>query len=429
MTSRPRILVVDDEPEIRVSVGDILEDEGYDVALAPSANAAREEVAKSRPDLVLLDIWMEGEDGISLLKDWVNAPGGAPPVLMMSGHGTVDSAIEATRLGALDFIEKPVSLAKLLYVVERALKAAPKRRTPLGAAPLLDVIDSHPAIARLKRLLDAAARREEPVLIVGEPGTGRETLARRVATQGERICVALTLADADASAVRAAATAARRGSRPALLFLNELGDATAAAQDALIAVAETETEGRLRLAASARPSVVSEVKSGRLRRELYDRLAVLLIEIPPLRSYSDYLPEIVRYYVDNLADLEGFAFRRFSVGALNRLRRHDWPGNLQELANLVKRILANGSEKPVEISEVDAALAAGSSAAPRLGEDLLSLTYREARERFERAYLTAQLELAEGKVAKLAERVGLERTHLYRKLKSLGIELAGDEKP
>jgi two-component system, NtrC family, nitrogen regulation response regulator NtrX len=428
MGSRPRILVVDDEPEIRTSVGDILQDEGYEVALAPSADAARQELSKTRPDLVLLDIWMEGEDGISLLKDWVSTPGGAPPVLMMSGHGTVDTAIEATRLGALDFIEKPVSLAKLLYVVERALKSAPKRREPLGAAPLLDVIDAHPEIARLKRLLEAASKRDEPVLIVGETGTGRETLARRLARQGERSCISLVLADADAVAVRAAAKSAARSADPVLLFLNELCDAAADAQDALIAVAAGESDGKLRLAASARPTIVRDVKSGRLRRELYDRLAVLLIEVPPLRTYVDFLPEIVRYYVDSLADREGYAFRRFSVAALNRLRRHDWPGNLQELANLVRRILANGGEGSVEISEVDAAFAEDAPAAPRIGEDRLSLPYREARERFERAYLTAQLELADGKVAKLAERVGLERTHLYRKLKALGIELVGEER-
>lgn len=428
MSGKPRILVVDDEPEIRTSVGDILQDEGYEIALAPSADAARQEMAKARPDLVLLDIWMEGEDGISLLKDWVNAPGGAPPVLMMSGHGTVDTAIEATRLGALDFIEKPVSLAKLLYVVERALKSAPKRREPLGAAPLLDVIDAHPEIARLKRLLEAASRRDEPVLIVGESGTGRETLARRLARQGERICVSLVLAGADTAAVRAAGEAAAHASGPALLFLNELCDASDDVQEALIAIAARDDEDELRLAASARPTVVRDVKAGRLRRELYDRLAVLLIEVPPLRNYVDFLPEIVRYYVDSLADREGYAFRRFSVAALNRLRRHDWPGNLQELANLVRRILAAEGDGEVEIAEVDAALVSAAPASPRIGEDLLSLPYREARERFERAYLTAQLELAEGKVAKLAERVGLERTHLYRKLKSLGIEIAGEER-
>ncbi|MGH8272368.1 MAG: response regulator, partial [Gammaproteobacteria bacterium] len=199
----PRILVVDDEPEIRTAIGEILVDEGYEVTLASGAVEARREFAAQRPDLVLLDVWMEGEDGISLLKAWTRAPAGVPPVLMMSGHGTVDTAIEATRLGALDFMEKPVSLAKLLHTIEQALKSAPRRREPLGAAPLLDLIGEHPAIARLKQALDAARGHADPVLLVGESGTGRETLARRLARDSRREFLRLTLAGADAADVRA----------------------------------------------------------------------------------------------------------------------------------------------------------------------------------------------------------------------------------
>lgn len=424
--SRPRILVVDDEPEIRTAVGEILSDEGYEVALADSAAAARSEVAASRPDLVLLDIWMEGEDGISLLRDWVSAPAGAPPVVMMSGHGTVDTAVEATRLGALDFIEKPVSLAKLLYIVERALRSAPRRRALLGSAALLDIIDTHPVIARLKRALETAAHRDEPVVFAGEPGTGRETLARRLAHEGQREFVPFVLAGADEGSIRGALSAAARSRDPVLFFLNELADAAPDVQAALVAFLATPETERMRVAASARPDTMSV--EGALRRDLLDHLAVFVIEVPPLRAYRDFIPEIVRYYVDNLADREGYHFRQFGVAALNRLRRHEWPGNLQELENLVKRVLASGNTAPVEIEEVDAAFAAATPPVPHLGEDLLSLPYREARERFERAYLGAQFELAEGRVAKLAERVGLERTHLYRKLKALGIELPSEER-
>lgn len=424
--SRPRILVVDDEPEIRTAVGEILSDEGYEVALADSAAAARREVSTSRPDLVLLDIWMEGEDGISLLRQWVSASAGAPPVVMMSGHGTVDTAVEATRLGALDFIEKPVSLAKLLYVVERALRSAPRRRALLGSAPLLDIIDAHPAIDRLKRALEAAARSDEPVVFVGEAGTGRETLARRLAQGGGREFVPFVLADAGVTSMRTALGAATRSADPTLFFLNELDDAAPDVQTALMGFLVGPQVPNVRMAASVRPEAMSA--GAPLRRDLLDHLAVFVIEVPPLRAYRDFIPEVVRYYVDNLADGEGYCFRQFGVAALNRLRRHEWTGNLQELENLVKRVLAGGNTAAVEMEEVDAAFTAATPAVPRLGEDLLSLPYREARERFERAYLGAQLELAEGRVSKLAARVGLERTHLYRKLKALGIELPGEER-
>lgn len=423
--SRPRILVVDDEPEIRAAVGEILSDEGYEVALADSAAAARAEVSTTRPDLVLLDIWMEGEDGISLLRHWASTPASAPPVVMMSGHGTVDTAVEATRLGALNFIEKPVSLAKLLYVVERALRSAPRRRALLGSAPLLDIIDAHPAVARLKRSLETAARSDEPVIFVGESGTSRETLARRLAQSCRREFVQLVVAGTDEAVTRVALNTAMRSANPVLFFLNDLGDAAPDVQAALVAFLAGSEVMDVRIAASARPEAMSA--EGSLRRDLLDHIAVFVIDVPPLRAYREFIPEIVRYYVDKFADRESYHFRQFSVAALNRLRRHDWPGNLKELENLIKRVLSTETSAPVEMEEIDAAFAAATPAVPQLGEDLLSLPYREARERFERAYLGAQLELAQGRVAKLAERVGLERTHLYRKLKALGVELPGDE--
>lgn len=424
--SLARILVVDDEPEIRTAVGEILSDEGYEIALAESAEEARLEVRAERPDLVLLDIWMEGEDGISLLREWTEDPSLALPVVMMSGHGTVDAAVEATRLGALDFMEKPISLAKLLYAVERALKAVPRRHTTLGSASLLDIIDAHPRIAALKSSLEAVVGRDESVLIVGEAGSGRETLARRLSRLEHRGFESFRLTDSDPATLRAALSATRRAQAPRLLFFDELSDAAPAVQEVLLAFLNEDQDRRLRFSASIQPDAMG---SDRLRRDLYDRLGVLVLEVPALREYRDFIPEIIRHYVETLADHEGYTFRQFGVAAINRLRRHGWPGNLQELGNVIRRLLATENNAMVEIEEVDAVLASTLPAAPQLGEDLLSLPYREALERFERAYLSAQLKLAEGRVAGLAERVGLERTHLYRKLKSLGIDLsAGEEK-
>ncbi len=417
--SLARILVVDDEPEIRSAVGEILADEGYEVALAESAQEARMEVAAERPDLVLLDIWMEGEDGISLLREWSEDTALGLSVVMMSGHGTVDAAIEATRLGALDFMEKPISLAKLLYVVERALKALPRRHAALGSASLLDIIDAHPRIAVLKKALAALVGRDESVLIVGEAGSGRETLARRLARLEHRGFEPFVLTDADPAALRTGLVATRRAQSPQLLFFDELSDAVPMAQEVLVAFLNENKEVRLRFSASIQPPAIADVS---VRRDLYDRLGVLTIEVPALREYREFIPEIIRHYVETLADREGYTFRQFSVAAINRLRRHDWPGNLQELGNVIRRLLAAGNNATVEIEEIDTVFTANLPAVPRLGEDLLSLPYREALERFEYAYLGAQLKLAGGRVAGLAARVGLERTHLYRKLKSLGID-------
>lgn len=424
--SLARILVVDDEPEIRAAVGEILSDEGYEIALAESAEEARLEVKAERPDLVLLDIWMEGEDGISLLREWSEDPTLGLPVVMMSGHGTVDTAVEATRLGALDFMEKPISLAKLLYAVERALKAVPRRHNMLGTASLLDIIDAHPRIAELKNSLEAVVGRDESVLVVGEAGSGRETLARRLARLEHRGFELFMLTDADPATLRAGLAATRRAQSPRLVYFDELSDAAPAVQEVLVGYLNENQDARLRFSASIQPHAIG---SEQLRRDLYDRLGVLVIKVPALREYREFIPEIIRHYVETLADREGYTFRQFGVAAINRLRRHGWPGNLHELGNVIRRLLATDNNGIVEIEEVDAILASTLPAAPQLGEDLLSLPYREALERFERAYLSAQLKLAGGRVAGLAERVGLERTHLYRKLKSLGIDLSsGDEK-
>ncbi len=423
------ILVVDDEPGIRSAIGEILGDEGYKVELASGALEARRAVAAARPDLVLLDVWMEGEDGISLLKSWTKLPGGIPPVLMMSGHGTVDTAIEATRLGALDFIEKPVSLSKLLRMVTQALRAAPRRHESLGTPSLFELVGAHPAIARLRRSFAAACGCDEPVLLVGETGSGREMLARQLARDDRRSYVRVPLAGAEPQDLRLRAEKSRE---PTLVFLNELGDASGKMLEALLELvsrsATRANGGGPRFVASMCPGADGEDKFRGLRRELHDRLAAFTLEVPPLREYRDYLPEIIRYYVDELADREGLAYRRFGADALNRLRRHDWPGNLRELSDVLKRVLANASTEPVGLVEVDTVLGTGVSPAWRLDEEMLALPFREARDRFERAYLQAQLELAGGKVAALAERVGLERTHLYRKLKMLGVNLGSDER-
>jgi len=450
-----QILVVDDEADIRTLVQEILTEEGYSVETAGNANAARVARAARKPDLVLLDIWMPDADGITLLREWAGEDGGAGPVVMMSGHGTVETAMEATRLGALDFIEKPISLAKLLRTVEAALEKArlkARGRARLTASALLEPIGRSRVIQAQREQVRKVAAQDSAVLFTGEPGTGRETLARFLHScspraNGPFVNVALgQVNDGDAAKLLFGTVDGDRVERGLLeqanggtLFLNELGDMSSEVQRLLYAVFEAHSFTRVggtqqvafeaRLVSSAAPDIVSRVDHGSFRRDLFNQLDVVQLRIPPLREYREDVPELLRYYVDVLVDAEGLKYRRFSVAAQNRLRNYPWPGNVREVKNIVHRLLALGGSDEVSLEEVERVIQreAAPAAEPLVKQDLLALPLREAREAFERAYLMQQLELAGGRVGKLAERVGMERTHLYRKLKQLGIEI-GTEK-
>jgi two-component system nitrogen regulation response regulator NtrX len=449
--STPRILVVDDEADIRTLVQEILAEEGYDVATAGNAAAARSARAAQRPDLVLLDIWMPDVDGITLLKEWAREDGGAGAVVMMSGHGTVDTAIEATRLGALDFIEKPLSLAKLLRTVQNALEKSRlggARRARTSAASMLEPIGRSRVVQAQREQVRKIAQQDTPVLFAGEPGTGRETLARFLHAMSPRaaapfvMVVAGALRDADAAAKLfgdADGPGLLEQATGGTLFLNELGDMSAEVQRLLGAMLEGKSFSRVgsaqpipfaaRLVSSAAADIVARVDRGEFRRDLFNQLDVVQLRIPPLREYREDVPDLLRYYVDLLVDAEGLKYRRFSVAAQNRLRNYPWPGNVREVKNIVHRLLALGGGDEVSLEEVEGVIAreAQPEREPLVKQDLLALPLREAREAFERAYLEQQLELAGGRVGKLAERVGMERTHLYRKLKQLGIEIGGEK--
>lgn len=443
------VLVVDDEADIRTLVRDILEDEGYSVEVADSAVSARAARQQHEPDLVLLDIWMPDVDGISLLKEWHREGAMPDQVVMMSGHGTVDTAVEATRLGAYDFIEKPLSMAKLLRTVENALEES-RGRVRTGrpvVPPLVEPIGRSKVMQELREKVRRLASHDAPVLVIGEPGTGREAFARYLHSQSARAdgpfvnLVAGTLVEPDLRTMlcgesggdgrRPGALARAQGG---VLFINELTDLQDPAQAMLVSILEQGGYQRgpdeelvplgAQLVGSITPGFVAALESGGLRRDLFSHLDVATIRIPALREYSEDVPELLRYYVDVLVDREGLSFRRFSVAAQNRLRNYPWPGNIRELKNLVHRFLLAGGEEEIALAEVEAEIETHSEREGTLVEqDLLALPLREAREAFERAYLAEQLKLSEGKVGKLAERVGMERTNLYRKLRSLGIDI------
>lgn len=442
------VLVVDDEADIRALIQEILTDEGYRITVAANAAEARAARSTRKFDLVLLDIWMPDTDGITLLREWSDDADLDCPVVIMSGHGTVDTAVEATRLGAFDFVEKPLSLAKLLRTVESALESenAQSRAARNILPSLLAPVGRSKLMQTLRENVQQAAQHEAPVLLSGEPGTGRAAFARYLHALSRRASeplVRLTAAsltdgnveelllgrELDGEVHAGVFERAAKGT----LVIDELADLSATAQKIILAVLEDKAFCRIgdtnqirleaRLVATVSAEFDARMDDGSLRRDLVANLNVLSLRVPPLRDYAEDVPELLSYYVDKLVDSEGLSFRRFSVAAQNRLRNYPWPDNVRELKNLVHRLLLTGSDDSISLQEVEAEISAAMPVDGSLiKKDLLSLPLREAREEFERAYLRQQLVLCDGKVGQLAKRVGVERTHLYRKLRSLGVD-------
>lgn len=448
----PYILVVDDEQDIRQLVSEILEDEGYEVAMAENASEARRLKTQRQPNLILLDIWMPDCDGITLLREWVSEGLAMCPVIMMSGHGSVESAVEATRLGAYDFLEKPLSLAKLLLIVERALETSLLQRENAGLKQQLMIsvepVGKSAVIERTKDKVKRLAQHDARVLFVGESGVGKELFARYLHNNSPRrdgpfVDVSVGSIAPENAAVeffgredggriyRGLLEQAHRGT----LFLGEIGGMDTQTQARLLSALESSAFLRVggsqsvrvdvRVMASTRIALDEEVNSGRFRQDLYYLLNVVTLEVQPLRQHSEDVPSLLNYYVDHFVLYEKLPFRRFSMAAQNYLRQYSWPGNTRELRNLVQRLMILGAGDDIELDEVKSAL--GSIAEqPKLGNNVpefFNLPLKEARDHFEKAYLEYHFDKTGGSVAKLAAVIGMERTHLYRKLHSLKIKL------
>ncbi len=450
--STAHILVVDDERDIRELLKEILEDEGYEVSTAENGGAARLARRARRPDLVLLDIWMPDVDGISLLKEWSDERGPSCPVIMMSGHGTVETAVEATRSGAYDFIEKPLSMAKLLVTIARALEAQRLARENMVlrkyAPPVLEPLGRSVPMQQLREQIQRVAQHDAWVLISGEPGTGKGLCARYLHACSARrnhpfveVGAATLLRENSATELFGAETGGRlqygllEQANGGSLFLDEVGDLDLTIQARLFGALESGACLRVggvepvrldvRIIAASHRDLAREVQAKRFRDDLYYRLAVVPLAVPPLREHPEDIPELLNHYVDLLVNQEGLAYRRFSVATQNRLRHHGWPGNIRELKNLVQRLLILGGGADIGLDEVEAALLAFGDQAAVTAVGDFDLPLREAREQFERAYLEYQLRAAGGSMGKVAKVAGMERTHLYRKLRALGLNPKG----
>lgn len=412
--SNNTILVVDDEIGIRELLSEILRDEGYRVALAENAGQARSWRKQARPDLVLLDIWMPDTDGITLLKEWASSGLLTMPVVMMSGHGTIDTAVEATRMGASGYLEKPVPLQKLLSTVGRALRGG--QVNPRMALPLAS-LGKGPVIADLKKRLEQVVNLRAPLLLRSEPGTGVEVCARflhRPNTPWVEPDTLTALANAPFDLLEQA--------KGGLLFLKEIGDLNRLAQKGLLLLLGKLEKYNVRLVCVTSTPLAELAAQGVYDSKLYETLSGLSINVPALREHREDIPELATQILSRYIESGEAPLRQFSTAALNCLRNHDWPGNLAQLTGAVHSLALTCASDEISADDVKQILAS-SSPPQAVGGIPLNVPLREARDMFEKTYFEQLIEQENGNMTKVAERAGLERTHLYRKLKLLGIKL------
>jgi two-component system, NtrC family, nitrogen regulation response regulator NtrX len=421
------ILVVDDEVGIRELLSEILQDEGYRVALAENATAARAYRARQQPALVLLDIWMPDTDGVTLLREWAAAGTLTMPVVMMSGHGTIETAVEATRIGAFDFLEKPVGLQKLLATVSRALKTAAAkepRRVSLAA------LGSSNAVRDVERRFEQILASRRLVLVLGEPGTGHDAAARALAVPGAPF-VAL------ASGARLAANpmALLEEAREGTLFCAEIGLYSKSEQKGLAFLLPKLDRASVTLVATSAEPLGNLAAEGKFDPALLAALSAGAVVLPPLRSRREDIPSLVERYWQDIAATQknahqevGRSMGTLTPAALTALTNAYWPGNLDHLHNVVANLALTAGQFELTPDHVrrllGEAAASNPAVAPEITARFFDLPLREAREAFERIYFEQLLGREQSNMSRVADKAGLERTHLYRKLKQLNIRFA-----
>lgn len=410
-----QILVVDDEIGIRELLSEILTDEGFLVRLAENASEARAFRSHSRPDLVLLDIWMPDTDGITLLKEWASAGLLTMPVVMMSGHGTIDTAVEATRIGAYDFLEKPIALQKLLAAVGRALSHGEQ---PPQTALSLASLGRAPLVADLKLRLERIANLRTPLLLTAEPGCGVEVCARFLHPRNAP-WIALETNSMLVDAPLDLLDQAREGT----LFVHDVTELSRPEQKGLLLLLGKLDRYNARVICGASRPLPELVAQNIFDERLYIALSVTTVRVPSLREHREDVPDLANLVLSSMVEARKVPPRQFSTAALNTLRNYDWPGNLAQLQSVVQTLALTALGEQIDLDEVGRVLPQPVSAAA--AHDLpLDLPLRGARDAFERIYFEHHIAKEGGNISRVADSVGLERTHLYRKLKQLGIKLA-----
>jgi two-component system nitrogen regulation response regulator NtrX len=453
------ILIVDDEPDIRMLVDGILRDEGYETRQASTSDAAIAAFRARRPSLVILDVWLQGSklDGLGILKA-LQTDDPTVPVVMISGHGNIETAVTAIQHGAYDFIEKPFQSDRLLLIIKRALEAAHLARENaelrLRAGPETLLIGDSSAIASLRSAVDKVAPTGSRVLISGPAGAGKEVVARMIHARSRRAdgpFVAMNCAilnpgrfeeelfgievgiDGSTQPRRAGVLERAHGGT---LLLDEVSDMPLETQGKIVRALQDQTFERLggsarvkvdvRVIATSNRDLQAEIAAGRFREDLYYRLAVVPMRVPALRERREDVPGLARHFLQRSAELSGQPMRELSADAVAALQAYDWPGNVRQLRNLVDWLLImapGGPNDPIRAEMLPPEIG---SAAPVLfnadpSADIMALPLREARDLFETQYLHAQLLRFGGNISRTAGFVGMERSALHRKLKQLGI--------
>lgn len=454
------ILIVDDEADIRSLIQGILEDEGYEIRLAENSTQAFAAIEEKRPGLIILDIWLQGSkmDGLEILEKF-KAENPDVPVIMISGHGTIETAVSSIKQGAYDFIEKPFKSDRLILMIQRALETAALRQEnralkQKGAVNVAEIVGKSQATQDLLKLVDRVAQTNSRVLITGEAGVGKDVVARTLYRHSDRAdkpfvvlsCATMHPERLELELFGSAHKDAEEGLRVGVLeqanggtlFLDEVSDMPLETQGKIVRVLQEQRfqkiggaqmiETDVRIIASTNRDLEEMIAAGKFREDLYYRLNVVPIDIKPLRERQQDIPLLAEYFVDALGKESGLPAKSFSAAAMKALKAYGWPGNVRQLRNVVEwTLIMNGGGDDAEIAadglppEVlnKTPLESGEAGTPALSASLMDLPLREAREVFEREYLESQVERFDGNVSKTAEFVGMERSALHRKLKSL----------
>jgi two-component system nitrogen regulation response regulator NtrX len=447
------ILIVDDEESIIQSLQGIFSDEGFDVISATSGSSAIEKIDEMMPDLVLLDIWMPGIDGIETL---VNIKESHPqlPVVMMSGHGTIETAVKATKLGAYDFIEKPLSLEKVLLCINNAvdhskleeeislLKEKQKEK--------FQVTGDSDAIRQLKEQIRIVSRTNAWILISGENGTGKELVAHTIHALSPRSrnplievnCAAIPeeLIESELfgheKGAFTGATSMKKGkfdlAHEGTLFLDEIGDMSLKAQSKTLRILQEQKFERVggsrtihvdvRVIAATNKDLEAEIQKGTFREDLYYRLNVIPMRVPPLRERMEDIPQLVKEFISEISVEMNLEPKVFSEDALLVLRRYHWPGNVRELRNLVERVFIMSPNKKIQASDIPPPFNQIPNTKDPYSSGLVANTYKEAKAIFEKAFLVRKLQEFNWNITQTAEAIGIERSNLHKKIKAYGLE-------